>query len=431
MIFGVCTIVSMGAPAQRAAIRGFIAAVFSGRSGICRHKKGLCLYKLFLQSKGMLSINVNRGHAAMLKLILIVLSFIFGILSIRHLRTFDVHEKEPFGKMLAVTLWGGAVSVVLSLFLYTILQESGIDIRSGIPFSYFFVGFVEEAAKLAALFLCWLIIRNEMDEPADGLIYMACVALGFSLIENYFYAARNPSTTLLIAIRLIICTPMHIAFSILMGLSYFRAMRHRGGWGALLPAYAAASVYHALYDIFVSFWLLLPGLYLIVTGAYRWMYRLLGYTAAASPYRQSLAAFIHTFESPIIEEGIECLDCGSKAPKRTYEKGRIRVQQCDICGAFVCCVQSLCQIVHQYGSVFGSLKKRIRPLSRARKHICVLMEANRIDRKKRIACFQLDALNGVLEAMSRSVIERAERRWWCRRVNRADSGSRCDGRRGS
>ena len=56
-----------------------------------------------------------------------------------------------------------------------------------------------------------------MDEPTDSLIYMACVALGFSLIENYFYAVRNPSTTPLIAIRLIICTPMHIAFSIFLG----------------------------------------------------------------------------------------------------------------------------------------------------------------------------------------------------------------------
>jgi len=53
----------------------------------------------------------------MLKLILIGLSFLFGILSIRHLRKFDVHEQEPFIKMLAVTVWGGVVSIFLSLFL--------------------------------------------------------------------------------------------------------------------------------------------------------------------------------------------------------------------------------------------------------------------------------------------------------------------------
>jgi RsiW-degrading membrane proteinase PrsW (M82 family) len=373
----------------------------------------------------------------MLKLILIALSFIFGLLSIRHLRTFDVHEKEPFGKMLAVTIWGGVVSVVLSLFLYSALYTTGINVHDGVPFSYFFVGFIEEGAKLAALFLCWLIIRDEMNEPTDGLIYMACVALGFSLIENYFYAVRNPSTTPLIAIRLIICTPMHIAFSIFMGLASFRAIHHAGGWGMLLGTYVLASVYHALYDIFVSYWLLLPALYLIVTGAYRWMYKLLGYTAAKSPFRKSLAELIYTYPSPAIEPGLECLDCGNKAPKPTYDLGKIRMQRCEECGVFLSTQASLCQLMHHYGSTFGSLRKQIHPLSKHRtrseagakrrqrsgNNLCVLVEANRIDRKKGIACFQLDDLNAVLEEMSGNVVQEAESHWWCPTINRAGSGS--------
>jgi RsiW-degrading membrane proteinase PrsW (M82 family) len=347
----------------------------------------------------------------MLKLILIALSFVFGILTVRYLRKYDVHEKEPFGKMLAVTAWGGLVSIALSLFLYSVLHTNGINVRAGFPFSYFFIGFIEEGAKLVALFLCWGLIRNEMDEPTDGLIYMACVALGFSLIENYFYAARNPSTTPLIAIRLIICTPMHIAFSIVMGLAFFRALRHRGGWNALLWAYVFASVYHTLYDIFVSWWYLLPGLYLVIKGAYGWMYRLLGYTAATSPFRISLTEFIHTHEPPQIEAGLECLDCGSTAPKPTYTLGKICLQRCDACGALLCSRRTLVQIMHHFGSTFGHLK--IRPIRRQQKNLCVLGEANRIDRKKGIACFRLDEFDAVLEKMSRNVIAKAERRWWC------------------
>ena len=98
----------------------------------------------------------------MLKLVLIALSFLFGILSIRHLRTFDVHEKEPFLKMVVVTLWGGLVSIFISLFLYRVLQDSGINVSDGIPFSYFYVGFVEELGKLIALFLCWPLILSEV-----------------------------------------------------------------------------------------------------------------------------------------------------------------------------------------------------------------------------------------------------------------------------
>lgn len=347
----------------------------------------------------------------MLKLLLIALSFIFGLLTVRYLRKFDVHEKEPFGKMLAVTIWGGVVSIVLSLFLYRVLQDNGINVNDGVPFSYFFIGFVEEGAKLAALFLCWGFIRNEMDEPTDGLIYMACVALGFSLIENYFYSVQNSITTPLIAIRLIICTPMHIAFSIFMGLAFFRALRHRGGWGMLLWAYVFASVYHTLYDIFVSWWYLLPGLYLIIKGAYLWMYKLLGYTAAKSPFRTSLAEFIYAEQSPQIEAGLECLDCGSTAPKPTYKLEKIHLQRCDTCGAMVCSKQTLTQIMHQFGSTFGHLKTH--PVSRQQKNLCVLVADNRIDRKKGIACFQLDDFNTMLEEMSQNVIKKTERQWWC------------------
>ena len=151
--------------------------------------------------------------------------------------------------------------------------------------------------------------------------------------------------------------------------------------------------------------------YLIIKGAYLWMYRLLGYTAAKSPFRTSLTKFIHTYESPQIEAGMECLDCGSTAPKPTYELGRIHLQRCDACGAMVCSKQTLRQIMHHFGSTFSHLKTH--PLTRQQKNLCVLVEANRIDRKKGIACFRLDDLNAMLEEMSRNVINKTEARWWC------------------
>ena len=348
----------------------------------------------------------------MFKMILVMLSFVFGLLCIRHVRKYDVHEREPFLKMAAVTVWGGIMSVALSLFLYHLLQTNGVSIRAGFPFSYLYVGFIEELGKLLALFLCWPLIRNEMDEPTDGPIYIACVALGFSLIENYFYAAAQPGLSPLIAIRLIICTPMHIAFSMFMGLAFFWAMRCKGGWSILMGAYIVASIYHALYDIFVSFWFLLPGVYLVLRSAYKWMYRLLGYTAAQSPFRQTLADLIHTGPAPAVEAGIECIDCGNAAPKPTYEKGRIRIQRCEECGTFLCTPASLCQLVHQYGSLFGNLKRRMKRPSRHAKNIRILIAGNRIDCKKHIACFHLDDFNAELEKMSRQHVEKLERKWW-------------------
>ncbi len=347
----------------------------------------------------------------MFKLILIGLSFLFGILSIRRLRQFDVHEQEPLIKMMAVMVWGGMVSVVVSLFLYSILHSSGVSIYDGVPYSFFYVGLVEELGKLLALFICWPLIRNEMDEPTDGLIYIACVALGFSLIENFLYAQATPMSSPLIAIRLLICTPMHIAFSIFMGLAFFWAMRCKGGWGILIGAYFFSSVYHALYDIMVSYWFLIPLLYPTVKGAYRWMHQLLGYTAAHSPFRTSLATLIHG-EKPSVEVGLECIDCGNGAPKPTYQRGRIRIQQCEGCGALICTEKTLIQLIHQYGSLFGNLKKKFKPLSRVQKTSCVLVEGNRVDRKKHLACFQLDEFNAALDRMSQQHIDQLERRWY-------------------
>ena len=65
--------------------------------------------------------------------------------------------------------------------------------------------------------------------------------------------------------------------------------------------------------------------------------------------------------------------------------------------------------MHHFGSTFGHLK--IHPIRRQQKNLCVLGEANRIDRKKGIACFRLDEFDAVLEKMSRTALTKAERRW--------------------
>jgi hypothetical protein len=38
---------------------------------------------------------------------LILISFVFGLMFIRYIRSYDVHEKEPVWKMLLATVWGG------------------------------------------------------------------------------------------------------------------------------------------------------------------------------------------------------------------------------------------------------------------------------------------------------------------------------------
>jgi hypothetical protein len=60
-------------------------------------------------------------------LILIAASFIIGLYCIKLLRAYDIHEKEPFSKMLMVVVVGGISSVVISLLLYKYVN--GFPIR--------------------------------------------------------------------------------------------------------------------------------------------------------------------------------------------------------------------------------------------------------------------------------------------------------------
>jgi RsiW-degrading membrane proteinase PrsW (M82 family) len=136
-----------------------------------------------------------------LNLLLVLLSFVIGIAITDYLRSFDLHEKEPLSKMFLVVLWGGVWSVGISVLTYQLLVKTGLGRIDNFFGALFVIGPVEEAAKLLALFSSYFIFREELNEPTDGLIYMSCVALGFSLIENYHYATRTPDSGILIFLR--------------------------------------------------------------------------------------------------------------------------------------------------------------------------------------------------------------------------------------
>ncbi|MCU0561865.1 MAG: PrsW family intramembrane metalloprotease [Desulfobacterales bacterium] len=153
-----------------------------------------------------------------LNLLLVLLSFVIGIALTDYIRSFDLHEKEPLPQMFLVVLWGGAWSVGISVLTYRLLATTGLGRIDHFFGALLVIGPVEEAAKLLALFSSYFIIRKQLNEPTDGLIYMSCVALGFSLIENYFYATQTPGSGTLIFLRLFISTPLHIFASIFMGI---------------------------------------------------------------------------------------------------------------------------------------------------------------------------------------------------------------------
>lgn len=340
----------------------------------------------------------------MKELVFIGLSFVMGAICIRYIQSYDKHEKESFLRMFAVVCWGGIWSMVIAWLLYAVVARLGATDLENAYGALFVIGPVEEMAKLLAFLSGYFIIRRDMNEPVDGIIYISCVALGFSLIENYFYAMA-PGSGHLLLFRLFISTPMHICFSAFMGLAAYIALKNKKAAGLLVFSFALAAISHGIYDLVIfNGWALLL-LLAVMRGIYQWTMALLSYATANSPFRSSLKDFIENYENPVLQEGIECLNCGSRNSKMTYAWGKIYIQKCDGCDHYVTTRKSLLAMFHHFAATFKNVSG---------KHIAAAFrnKTNQICKKKKIAAFELDALDLTLDALNRSISRQLEKKWW-------------------
>ena len=248
---------------------------------------------------------------------LVLLSFCIGLVCVQLLRWLDKYEREPLGSLFAVTLWGGLWANFICLLFYGSLNSLGIYNLDNTMGALLAIGPVEEFSKLLALLTSYFIFARQMDEPLDGILYMACVALGFSLIENYSYAVNlQPGGNSLFLTRLVICTPVHIAFSAFMGLAFYIWVNNTKAWGILVYAFAYASLVHGTYDM-----LIFNGWTVVVLAIVIWLtikatLAMLRYATAISPFRKTLGALLSN-GAPPEQDGMTCLHCGSDRPKMT------------------------------------------------------------------------------------------------------------------
>jgi len=101
--------------------------------------------------------------------------------------------------------------------------------REAVSVAFFGAAIPEEAAKLLML---WLLLRKNpyFDEKIDGVVYAACVGMGFAAIENVMYLSTYYSTWVTVGLtRALISVPGHFMFAIAMG--YYYSL---GYWGGIL-----------------------------------------------------------------------------------------------------------------------------------------------------------------------------------------------------
>lgn len=128
--------------------------------------------------------------------------------------------------MLSAFLVGGYGSL-LAMAGFNLDIESLDSLGGAATLSLFGAALPEEGAKL---FMLWLLLRNNKyyDEYLDGIVYAACVGLGFAGLENVLYLFNAQDEWLQVGLmRGITAVPAHFTMACAMG--YFYSEYHFGG----------------------------------------------------------------------------------------------------------------------------------------------------------------------------------------------------------
>lgn len=103
----------------------------------------------------------------------------------------DRHEKEPWWLLALVFLWGAIPATMLAVVAELILDVPISVLGQGLAYEIAGSGLVapvvEEVVKGVAVFGVLFLIRRELDNVLDGIVYGAMAGLGFALTENFFY----------------------------------------------------------------------------------------------------------------------------------------------------------------------------------------------------------------------------------------------------
>jgi RsiW-degrading membrane proteinase PrsW (M82 family) len=164
----------------------------------------------------------------------------------------DKYDREPKRILLVAFLWG-CFSVIPALMLETFWSNMGLGISYSFIgtaiYAFGVVGLSEELSKFIMLRL-HAYRRPEFNEPFDGIVYAAFVALGFATIENIAYVFQHGFGTGLM--RMFTAVPAHFSFGVIMGYYVGKAKfapQHR--FSLMAQGVLYATFMHGAYDFFI------------------------------------------------------------------------------------------------------------------------------------------------------------------------------------
>ncbi len=175
---------------------------------------------------------------------------------IDYFRLIDIYEPEKL-KYIILTFVLGAGSV----FIVDVIDKV---VLNGLPFELegqfindvlyciFKIGCVEEFAKIIPFAFIFFLLRKEMNEPIDYIVYISVSALGFSAAENIIYFHHHGPR--IIFGRAILSTVSHMFNTSLFAYGFirYRFYDQKRNFFMIILFFFLAALSHGFYD----FWLL-------------------------------------------------------------------------------------------------------------------------------------------------------------------------------
>ena len=165
----------------------------------------------------------------------------------------DLRQPEPLRWLLKALFFGVLAGILVISVLTPLGQIKITGWATAFANAFLMAAIPEESAKLLML---WLLLRKNpyYDERLDGIVYAACIGLGFAGLENIGYIVQSYmsggawlSTA---ASRALFAVPGHFFFGVIMGFFYalatFSGKRYRPL--NLFLAWSLPVLAHGLYD---------------------------------------------------------------------------------------------------------------------------------------------------------------------------------------
>ncbi|HUI92343.1 MAG TPA: PrsW family intramembrane metalloprotease [Chitinivibrionales bacterium] len=342
----------------------------------------------------------------MIKYIAVVISFILGAFSINYIRDHDIFEKEPIVKMSFVTVIGGIISVLISIGLYILFKNIGYNFQNNFLDAYFKIGPVEEFAKLITFVVLLPFLSKDLDEPIDYIIYISCLTLGFSLIENIMYATKEQGNLPLLFIRLGISTPMHIAFSAVMGLAIYLYNNLGYKINTIFGAFVFASILHGTFDFLILIglgWIVLFVLY-----RYYWkeIFFCFSYLTALNR-KVSFQSYVNNLKTPNGSKKAICINCGNNDKKNYYKIGKAKLFKCANCGKIIATRDSIFWLFHYFSGNYDAITKNYKLNENG--NLYSLFSGNYIDDYRKIGYINVDEMDSEINKIKTNDKEKFEK----------------------